>query len=334
MSVSAVKHPQSSLTPRQLYRARLLDTLRVHLGPRLCDALEQPDLTDLVVNADGQVWVHEHSTAWSPLRARLPADTVESIISTVASIAGAVVNAEQPELEAEFPLDGSRFTATLAPVSHAAPVLAIRRLCERVFTLDEYVAAGRLTNEAAQYLREVVRAKQNILIAGAMGSGKTTLGNALLHELEVAPDAARERVIIIEDTVELRCEVPNRVAFRTSARFSLHDALRMALRYAGTRIIVGEVRGAEAHDLLKAMNTGHPGAITTLHANSAEEALDRLGDLVAEANVPINRRLIARAINVIVYMTRTPSGPSVGEVVRVTGCTDTGWSFDRPAFSF
>ena len=215
-----------------------------------------------------------------------------------------------------------------------APVFAIRRLCERVFPLESYVQAGRLRQSQAEFLRDAVRAKANILIVGAMGSGKTTFGNALLHELELAPDANRERVIIIEDTVELRCEVPNRVAFRTSARFSLHDALRMALRYAGTRIIVGECRGAEAHDLLKAMNTGHPGAITTLHANSAPEALDRLGDLIAEANVPINRHLIARAINVIVYMTRTPNGPAVGEIVRVTGCTDTGWSFDRPAFSF
>lgn len=321
-------------TPRQLHRIRLLETLRVHLGPTLCAALERSDVTDVVVNADGRAWIDAHGAGWSPLGVTLAPDTVESIVSTVASIAGMVVNAEHPELEAEFPLDASRFTATLAPVSHSAPVFAIRRLCAQVFPLEDYVRASRLQRQEAEFLRDAVRAKANILIAGAMGSGKTTLANALLHELEVAPDASRERVIIIEDAVELRCEVPNRVAFRTSARFSLHDALRMALRYAGTRIIVGECRGAEAHDLLKAMNTGHPGAITTLHANSAPEALDRLGDLVQEANVPINRHLIARAINVIVYMTRTPAGHAVAEIVRVTGCTDTGWSFDRPAFSF
>ncbi len=195
-----------------------------------------------------------------------------------------------------------------------------------MFTFDDYIKAGTLSREAANVLRQLIVDKRNILVAGGTGSGKTTFGNALLHQISmVAPD---ERMVIIEDTNELQCSAPNHVIKRTNdhANVSMRTLLRTTLRYRPDRIMVGEVRGGEALDLLKAWNTGHPGGIATIHADSARQGLDRLEQCVSEATATPNRALIASGIHAVVFMTRTPEGKRViKEVIQVNGLSDTGY---------
>jgi type IV secretion system protein VirB11 len=167
------------------------------------------------------------------------------------------------------------------------------------------------------------------LIVGATGSGKTTFANALLLEIAVHAKSS-ERIIILEDTFELQCGIVNRVELRTSANADITKLLRTTMRLRPDRIIVGEVRGAEALTLLKAWNTGHPGGISTIHANDCMAALTRLEQLVEEANVPSRPKLIAEAVNVIVWIARTANGRRVLEIFFVRGWTATsGYELER-----
>lgn len=319
-----VTEPEAPKVARLIARERLLDTLRIHLGRIVGDMLDDDSITDIVANPDGRVWTDVRGRGWTPSDITLSADQIEGLIRVVASIDGTVCNSDSPSLETNLPLDGSRFTGTLPPASPRGPAFSIRKLSKVVIPLDDYVEKGILSQAGADALRAAVRAKLNILVSGGMGSGKTTFLNALFKEIADSPDAADQRVLIVEDTPELLCEVPNSFPLRTCASRTLRDCLRMALRHAGNRIIVGECRGAEAHEMLKSWNTGHPGGLCTLHANSAREALDRLADLVAESpDAPKDgariARLISRAVQLVVHMTRTAGGRKVSEIARVMG---------------
>jgi P-type conjugative transfer ATPase TrbB len=193
---------------------------------------------------------------------------------------------------------GERFEGLLPPVS-VSPCFSIRKPARKIYGLEDYVRDRIMTEAQAGALRQAVTEHRNILVAGGTSSGKTTLANALLAEIA----RLDERVILIEDTRELQCSAPDCVALRTKAGVvSLADLVRSTLRLRPDRIIVGEVRGAEALDMLKAWNTGHPGGIATVHANSAESALYRLEQLIQEVVTTVPRRLIAEAINTIVFI--------------------------------
>jgi type IV secretion system protein VirB11 len=190
-----------------------------------------------------------------------------------------------------------------------------------VFTLDDYVAKGIMTSGQAGALKEAVAARHNILVAGGTSSGKTTLTNALLAEVAKTSD----RVVLIEDTRELQCKAPNLVALRTKdGVISLSDLVRSSLRLRPDRIPIGEVRGAEALDLLKAWGTGHPGGIGTIHAGTALGALRRLEQLIQEAVVTVPRALIAETINVIAVLSGRGADRRLGELARVTGLGPSG----------
>ncbi|OYX47011.1 MAG: P-type conjugative transfer ATPase TrbB, partial [Alphaproteobacteria bacterium 32-64-14] len=214
------------------------------------------------------------------------------------------------------PPRGERFEGVLPPVSRA-PCFAIRKPASRVFTLDDYQASGVITPEQAATLRAAIRDHANIMVAGGTGSGKTTLANALLHEIA----QLGERVVILEDTRELQCAAEDVVALRTQpGSVSLSDLVRSTLRLRPDRIVVGEVRGPEALDLLKAWNTGHPGGIATLHANSASAALSRLEQLTMEVCETPPRALIAEAIDLIVFVERGgPAGRRIPEILAPKG---------------
>jgi type IV secretion system protein VirB11 len=162
------------------------------------------------------------------------------------------------------------------------------------------------------------------LVVGGTQSGKTTLANGLLHELSTAIGST-QRVLMIEETRELRCSVPNHIALRTTETVDMTRLVRTALRLRPDRIIVGEVRGAEALAMLKAWNTGHPGGIATVHANDARAGLIRLEQLVQEANVPPQPALIAEAVDLIVVIVRTPTGRKITEIARVHGASASGY---------
>ena len=207
--------------------------------------------------------------------------------------------ASVPAISAELPETGERFEGLLPPVV-TAPAFAIRKPAVAVFSLEDYVAQGIMTAAQAAMLRLAVTERRNLLIAGGTSTGKTTLANALLKEIAALGD----RVILIEDTRELNCEVPNAVALRTKEGvIGLAELVRSSLRLRPDRIPIGEVRGGEALDLLKAWGTGHPGGIGTIHAGSALGALHRLEQLIQEAVLAVPRALIAETIDMIAVLT-------------------------------
>jgi type IV secretion system protein TrbB len=277
--------------------------LRTAMGPAITAALSDPRVIEVMVNPDGALRLDILGEGRVDTELKMDPAQVERIIRLVASHARAEVHGDAPIVSAELPphIDGhagERFEGVLPPVA-TGPCFAIRKPATRIYALDDYVADGIMAVEAADRLKAAVTQRMNILVAGGTSSGKTTLANALLAEM-IWVD---ERVILIEDTRELQSPVADTVALRTrSGHVTMADLVRSTLRLRPDRIIIGEVRGPEALDMLKAWNTGHPGGIATVHANSAASALTRIEQLIQEAVVTVPRRLIAEAIDLVVFI--------------------------------
>lgn len=301
--------------------------LRTALGPAIARLLEDPAVVEVMLNPDGRLWVDRLSEGLSDTGERLSAADGERIVRLVAHHVGAEVHARSPRVSAELPESGERFEGLLPPVV-AAPAFAIRKPASIVFTLDDYVAAGIMSPGQAETLREAVSARANILVAGGTSTGKTTLTNALLAEVAKTQD----RVVIIEDTRELQCSAPNLVAMRTKDGVAtLSDLVRSSLRLRPDRIPIGEVRGSEALDLLKAWGTGHPGGIGTIHAGTGIGALRRLEQLIQEAVVTVPRALIAETIDLVAVLSGRGSARRLAELARVEGLGPDGDYRTTPA---
>ena len=294
--------------------------LRTAMGPAIAAALADPEVIEVMVNPDGALRIDRLGSGRSDTGARLAPGEVERIVRLVASHARTEVHAEAPVVSAELPLHGDglageRFEGILPPVS-PAPCFSIRKPASRVHRLIDYVADGIASAECAKLLALAVVERRNILIAGGTSSGKTTLANALLAEL----GSLDERIILIEDTRELQCTARDMVALRTRPGIvGMADLVRSTLRLRPDRIIIGEVRGGEALDMLKAWNTGHPGGIATVHANNARSALYRLEQLIEEAVATVPRRLIAEAIDLIIFIAGRGTARRITEVQWVRG---------------
>ena len=289
--------------------------LRTALGPAIARFLEDASVVEVMLNPDGRIWIDRLSEGLFDTGERLSPADGERIVRLVAHHVGAEVHAGAPRVSAELPETGERFEGLLPPVV-AAPAFAIRKPAVAVFTLDDYVAAGIMSAAQAEALREGVALRANILVAGGTSTGKTTLTNALLAEVAKTTD----RVVIIEDTRELQCAAPNLVAMRTKDGVaSLSDLVRSSLRLRPDRIPIGEVRGAEALDLLKAWGTGHPGGVGTIHAGSAIGALRRMEQLIQEAVVTVPRALIAETIDLVAVLSGRGSQRRLSELARVDG---------------
>nr|WP_176392301.1 P-type conjugative transfer ATPase TrbB [Sphingomonas sp. CDS-1] len=301
-------------------RGRHQAMLRTAMGPAVAAALSDPLVVEIMVNPDGVLRFDRLGEGRIDTGARLEPAETERIIRLVASHARAEVHANAPILSAELPTyddgkGGERFEGLLPPVS-TAPCFSIRKPAARIHRLMDYVTDGIMRAEVALALSTAVVERRNILVAGGTSSGKTTLANALLHEMADLD----ERVILIEDTRELQCAAPDMVALRTRPGVvTMADLVRSTLRLRPDRIIIGEVRGGEALDMLKAWNTGHPGGIATVHANSARSALYRVEQLVAECVVTVPRRLIAEAIDMVVFISGRGTGRRIESVVEVGG---------------
>jgi type IV secretion system protein VirB11 len=305
----------SAIDLRQQRDRRLRDKLRRELGSDVVAALSDPAVVEVMLNADGELWVERLVSGVERFDETMSRAQAENLLGTVAALADTEINAAHPLLEVELPFNGSRFHGVVPPVS-SGPVFSIRKRAIRIHDLDEYLDAGILAAGHREMLREALRRRENIVVSGGTGSGKTTLANALLKEaVELAGPA--ERFVILEDTVELQCAAANHVQLRTTDEIDLTRLVRATMRLRPDRIVVGEIRGREALALLKAWNTGHPGGVTTVHANSARAALSRIDQLVQEAGVPSQPHLIADAIDLIVSMTRTNGGRRVDEILRV-----------------
>jgi P-type conjugative transfer ATPase TrbB len=299
-------------------RALMREKLVRELGPTIMRALENPKVVEIMLNPDGIVWLDVLGEGMQDSGERMKPARAENLLGTIAAMLETTIDRAHPMLQGELPLDGSRVQGVIPPMA-AAPLFTIRKRAGMVFSLDEYVANGILDARHAAELRRAVRQRENILIVGSTGSGKTTLANALLEE--IAKNAGGEqRVVIIEDTFELQCAAPNTVALHTTDEVDMTGCLRVTMRLRPDRIVVGEVRDHAALALLKAWNTGHPGGLSTVHANSAHAGLMRLEQLMAEhRDTQPQPALIAEAVNLLIFITRTPAGRRVTEVVRVCG---------------
>jgi P-type conjugative transfer ATPase TrbB len=300
--------------------ARSTRMLRTALGPRIAAWLEEPAVVEVMLNPDGRLWVDRLTAGLADTGERLSAADGERIVRLVAHHVGAEVHPGSPRVSAELPETGDRFEGLLPPVVQA-PTFAIRKPAVAVFSLADYVAAGIMSAGQAEVLRQAVHARRNILVAGGTSTGKTTLTNALLAEVAKTAD----RVVLIEDTRELQCAAPNLVSLRTKDGVcSLADLVRSSLRLRPDRIPIGEVRGSEALDLLKAWGTGHPGGIGTIHAGSALGALRRLEQLIQEAVVTVPRALIAETIDVIAVLAGRGADRRLSELTLVEGLNAAG----------
>lgn len=300
--------------------ARGARMLRTALGAQITGWLEEPAVIEIMLNPDGRLWVDRlgQGLCETP-HAMAPAEG-ERIIRLVAHHVGAEVHSASPCVSAELPGRGERFEGLLPPVV-TGPSFAIRKPAVAIFRLADYVSKGILAQWQADALFSAIADRKNILVAGGTSSGKTTLANALLAEVARSTD----RIVLIEDTRELQCAAANLVSLRTGdGAASLSQLVRSALRLRPDRIPIGEVRGREALDLLKAWGTGHPGGIGTIHAGSGIGTLRRLEQLVQECVVTVPRALIAETIDIVAVLARQGANRRLIELAEVRGLDASG----------
>ncbi|AZS19215.1 P-type conjugative transfer ATPase TrbB [Caulobacter sp. FWC26] len=313
--------------PDPATEARKTEALLHALGPTIGAALTEPAVEEVIVNADGAIWIDRRGSGRLFSGVTMARADAERVLRLVADHAGEVVTHDQPLIGTSLP-GGERFQGVYGPVAKG-PSFVIRKRSSVILTLDDYVDQAVMTRRQAQVLAEASEACENILIAGGTGSGKTTLANTVLD----LPAFRRDRVVVLEDTEELRCAAPDHLALltrRADPAVTMADLVKVSLRLRPDRIVIGEVRDGSALDLLKAWNTGHPGGLATLHANSAAEALDRLEDLIGEVSQTIPRRAIGQAIGLIAYLTRAPAGRVLQRLVRVKGWREgTGYELEE-----
>jgi type IV secretion system protein VirB11 len=306
---------------------RLAEMMTNAMGAAIGDLLHDPGVEELRANPDGRLWCvrdgmrHDTKKTLSPAARR-------QLINIVAHAVGITVDEDNPSFPAELPESGYRFHAVVPPQSPDGPTFVIRKKPSKIFSLDDYVASGIMTGAQAAFIRQAVANRENILVGGGTGSGKTTLANAILQEI----GRIAGRVLTVEDTLELQVEADEVVRQRTvrngnNVRRTMQDVVRDMLRLSPDRIIVGEVRGPEAIDMIQGWNTGHPGGVATIHCNSAPDALERLEDLLIQGGyVPVPRQ-IAKAVNVVLFVgpetVHVPAGSRfkrrLQDVARVTG---------------
>jgi type IV secretion system protein TrbB len=311
-------HDDAPITLAEQKKKLIREKLIRELGPPIMNALADPSIVEIMLNPDGVLWVDVLGQGMIDTGTRISAGKAENLLCTIAAMLDVTINGEHPTLQGELPIDGSRVQGVLPPLT-SAPAFAMRKRALLIYTLDDYVAKGIVDAGHAEVLRRGVADRKNILIVGSTGSGKTTLANALLDEVSKVV-GIDQRVVIIEDTVELQCNAPNCVQLRTSDTVDMVGCLKTTMRLRPDRIVVGEVRDHAALALLKAWNTGHPGGLCTLHANSAAAGLLRIEQLIAESkNLAPQPALIAEAVDLVAFITRTATSRRVTELVSVNG---------------
>jgi type IV secretion system protein TrbB len=292
-------------------QGRTIAKLKKDFGDSFLLALSHPQTVEICLNADGTLWQERLGESLQQI-GTMSASCAEAAMRTLAAYHDTTLTRDNPSIECELPLDGSRFAGQIPPIV-TAPVFSVRKRASRVFSLDQYVEQGIMTLVQKESLCEAIRDHRNIVVSGSTGSGKTTVLNALIHELTI--QFPNERLVIIEDTAEIQCSAENFIQYHTSPDRSMTQLVRMSMRMRPDRILVGEVRGPEALDLLMSWNTGHPGGLATIHANDAGSALPRLSSLVSmNPNAPRDiSPLILSAVNIVVHIERHPT---LGRIVK------------------
>jgi len=295
-------------------KKRIEKKLSRELGP-LGQYLEDGDVVEVMVNPDGGIWVEK--LGCGPVRVgKIGSSSALAVINTVSAALNKTTNSQNPVLEGELPIDGSRFEGVVPPLV-PSPAFSIRKRASALFTLDQYVQDGIIAPDVKNTILQCVKDRANILISGGTGSGKTTLANALLAA--IVDTHPNDRIIAIEDTYELQCSAANKVMLHSTIDVSMQNLLKATLRLRPDRIVVGEVRGSEALALLKAWNTGHPGGCCTVHANDPPAALQRLESLASEGITSTKHlpELIVDAVDLVIQIARSPTGRTVNAVAKV-----------------
>ncbi len=297
-----------------IQQQRLLSKIQSEFGKEVIDALFDDSVIEIMLNSDGTLWIERIGEPMQEIKNH--SCKPQAAIHTIASMLNTSVSTEHPILECELPIDGSRFEA-LVPPTVKNPSFTIRKKAKTIFTLDDYIKSNIITPRQKELIDEAIIEKKNILIAGGTGSGKTTLTNAIIDRMsELTPT---DRIVIIEDTAEIQCKSKNNVILRATVHADMVKLLKATMRLRPDRILVGEVRGGEALTLLKSWNTGHPGGIATVHANSAYSALTRIEQLVGEVSTTVPKSVIAEAVNTVIFITKTPKGRVVKEMISIDG---------------
>jgi len=299
------------MTPRS--HPRLIRKLQEALGDTLCVALEDATVVEIMLNPDGKLFIERLGHGVAPA-GEMSSSAAEIIIGSVAHALQSEADEERPIISGELPIGGHRFEGLLPPVV-ARPSFSIRRHASHLIPLDDYVTTKVMTEHQACVIRSAISSRFNIVISGGTGSGKTTLANAVLAEIVDA--SPNDRIVILEDTAEIRCAAENAIALHTSDIVDMGRLLKSTMRLRPDRIVVGEVRDGAALTLLKAWNTGHPGGLTTIHSNNAQSALRRLEQLAAEVSQQPMREVIGEAVDLIVSIERTARGRIVRDVLHV-----------------
>lgn len=285
------------------------------MGRTMCEALLDADTIEIMLNSDGQIWQEKFGKSCEVIGRMSLVDAI-TLFNTIADSLGEVVNSKTPILEGRLIVNGGRFEGCIPPIVDS-PIFAIRNKATKVFTLSDYVEQGIMSVEQNELLHKAIQNSQNILVVGSTGSGKTTFANAVLDA--IFKEHPNDRIVTLEDTPELQVSVPNYVSLYTSVHVNMQDLLKATMRLRPDKIVVGETRGAESLDLLKAWNTGHAGGVSTVHANSALAGLTRLEELCAEKSERKVSTLISEAINISVFLRKTPRGRKIEEILTVHG---------------
>ncbi len=291
-------------------------------GQEIVQAMQDPEICEIMLNCDGLLFVEVIGSGMQEAGC-VDRQAAFTIAKTLASLTGQVLDPEHPLLGAEIPFNGSRIEIQIPPVVKA-PSFTIRKHNALDLPLASLIDAQMLTSSQADLLRQAMLQRRSIVVSGATGCGKTTLVNALLNELAVL--CPEDRIVCVEDTAELKVQTANRLHLLTAPGVGMDALLRSALRSRPDRIVVGEVRGPEALDLIDAFSTGHRGGLTTLHAGSVQQALKRL-QLLVSRHPSAPRKIepaVADALDLIVQLERRPQR-HVAEIAEVTACTEEGW---------
>ncbi len=294
------------------------------MGSEVCAAMDDPTVVEVMLNPDGTVWTDKLGVGMQYLCDMEDVKALQ-MLGTVAHMLGTVINADNPKVEGELPGNGSRVEGVIPPVV-PRPSFNLRKKASAVFSLEEYVKSGRAQPGDIEILRDAVRTRKNILVVGGTGTGKTTFVNAIINEIKLL--TPKHRLLILEDTQELQCTAENFVAMRTNDSITMQDLLKITMRQRPDRILIGEVRGKEALDMIKAWNTGHPGGVCTVHANDARAGLLRIEQLISEVSEAPMRELVAEAIDIVVFLVRDPKiGPKLAELIAVDGVKNGDYVF-------
>ena len=303
---------------------RIQNKLRYELGNEVIASLEDPLVTDVVLNEDTKLWAE--SLGIMKYIGKMPTERAHNLLRTVASILGTSITQQSPNVGGEIYLllkdkyQLLRFQGVIPPLV-SSPIFGIRKPAHRIFSLDEYREQRVITERQQRYLKKAVSNRANILIAGGTGTGKTTLINAMLDE--IAKQFCNERIAILEDTIELQCNIANKIQLHTSDQRSMDDLLYYCLRLRPDRIVIGEVRRSkETQAYIRALNTGHQGGIASVHSNDARCGLLRIEQLIQETGMAAIPEAIIQAINVVIFIersTKSPVGRQVKEILEVKG---------------